>query len=282
MRRSGRSANALSDRRLTEPLTRLSSVPVPSWQRKYDRAEEHFHLFLAELKEHSTRYPYGIRVQRNPDPRVVTLHLSIEKFPDLNRWSLVLGDCIHNLRSTLDHLIYRAAINVAKSDPPPDEKILAYPIRPKDFRHLGLLRQNGPFMAVFNGLQPDMRPEWKGLQPLPVLEELDNFDKHRTLNVMYAQSTSVVYGFSTIAEPSRNVAVSCFPYFGPLEPDTELARCEAAEPIPDVKVEWRQTVAPTISHSPGSDGRNSSGAIDLIKALSAEVEFVIAALFPFL
>jgi hypothetical protein len=121
-----------------------------------------------------------------------------------------------------------------------------------------------------------------GLQPLTVLEELDNFDKHRTLNVMYAQPTTVVYGFSTIAEPSRSIVVDCFPYFGPLKPDAELARCTAMEPIPDVKVEWRQTVAPLISHAPGSDGRNSSGAIDLIQALSREVEFVIGELRPFL
>jgi hypothetical protein len=114
------------------------------------------------------------------------------------------------------------------------------------------------------------------------LEELDNFDKHRTLNVINAQPTTVVYSFSTIAEPRRNVVVSCFPYFGPLEPNTQLARCTAVEPIPDVEVEWRQTIAPLISHSPGSDGRNSSGAIELIQALSREVEFVIAALRSFL
>lgn len=255
---------------------------VPSWRRKYDRAEEHFQLFLAEFADHAARYPYGIRVQRHPDPKVITLHLSIEKFPDLDRWSLLLGDCIHNLRSTLDHLIYRAAINVAKADPPPDEKILAFPVRPQDSWRLGLLRQNGPFMAVFNGLRPHIRPEWKGLQPLTVLEELDNFDKHRTLNVMYAQPTSVNYGIYTIAEPIRFIDADCFPYFGPLQPDAELARCVAAEPIPDVKVEWHQTVAPLISHSPGSDGRDTSGAIDLIQALSREVEVVMNALGPFL
>lgn len=239
-------------------------------------------MFLAEFTEHAARYPYGIRVQRHPDPRVITLHLSIEKFPDLDRWSLLLGDCIHNLRSTLDHLIYRAAINTAKANPPPHERILAYPIRPKDFWHLGALNQDGPFMAVFNGLQPHVRPEWKGLQPLTILEELDNFDKHRTLNVMYAQLSSVTYGIYTIAEPSRFIVADCFPYFGPLHPDTELARCVAVEPIPDVKVEWNQTVAPLISHSPGSDGRAATGAIDLIQALSAEVEVVMKTLKPFL
>ena len=260
----------------------MSSLETPSWQRKYDRAEEHFHLFHAEFTDHAARYPYGVRVQRHPDPRVITLHLRIEKFPDLGRWSLVIGDCIHNLRSTLDHLIYHAAINTANADPPPGERILAYPIRPKDFRRLGVLRQNGPFMAVFNTLQPDVRPEWKGLQPLAVLEELDNFDKHRTLNVMYAQLTSVTYGIYTIAEPSRFIVADCLPVFGPLHPDAELARCVAVEPIPDVKVEWNQTVAPLISHSPGSDGRAATGAIDLIQALSAEVEVVIGALRPFL
>lgn len=195
---------------------------------------------------------------------------------------MLLGDCVHNLRSTLDHLIYRVAVNAANSDPPPGEGILAFPLGPSQLWHLGTLRKDGPFMAVFDTLQPDVRPKWKGLQPLAVLEELDNFDKHRTLNVMFAQPTNVVYGIYTMEEPRRFIVADCRPDFGPLQPDAELARCVAVEPIPDVKVEWNQTVAPLISHSPGSDGRDATGAIDLIQALSAEVEFVMGALKPFL
>ncbi len=256
----------------------------PSWQRKLIRAEEHLHLFLTEFKEHAARYPYGIAVKRYTDPRLLTIHLRVERFPDTERWALIIGDSIHNLRSTLDHLIYTIAINMSGSNPPPDSTRLSYPMRANDFWHLGILQKDGPFMAVLQGLQPDTRPEWKGLRLLAVLEELDNLDKHRTLNVVVAAPQSMVFSFVRIGtsvayHPSYdNITTN----FSPLEPDAELIRLVESEPIPDVEVHWQQTVAPLISHAPASDGRERTGAIDLLQALTAEVVFVMTTLQPFL
>src|SRR5207237_1155791 len=147
-------------------------------------AQEHRETFLDEFYGHAERYPYGISVKRYPDPRVLTIHLSIARFPDLERWSLVIGDRVHCLRSTLDHLIYRIAINVSGSDPPPDENLLSYPIGMDQFWRLGILQNDPGFMAHLHWLQPETRPEWKGLRLLALLPELDNVDKHRNLNVM--------------------------------------------------------------------------------------------------
>jgi hypothetical protein len=274
-----KSASDLSDRRRTDGVS-----SNPSWQRKLIRAEEHFNLFLAEFREHAARYPYGIAVKRYPDPRLLTIHLNVERFPDTERWSLIIGDSIHNLRSTLDHLVYTIASNVSGINPPPDSNRLSYPMRRADFWHLGVLQQNGPFMAELQGLQPDTRPEWKGLRLLTVLEELDNLDKHRTLNVMVAAPQSMVFSFAhlgttTAYHPSYdNITTN----FSPLEPDAELIRIVEPEPIPDVEVHWQQTVVPLISHAPANDGRDRTGAIDLLQALIAEVVFVMTTLQPFL
>jgi hypothetical protein len=61
-----------------------------------------------------------------------------------------------------------------------------------------------------------------------------------------------------------------------------MVRIVEPEPIPDVEVRWRQTVVPLISHAPATDGRDRTGAIDLLQALSDEVKFVISALLAFL
>jgi hypothetical protein len=205
----------------------------------------------------------------------------MEQFPDMGRWAIVIGDCIHNLRSTLDHLIYSIAVNFSGSDPPPDAERLSYPMESRQFWKLGILRHDAAFMAEFQRLQPDIRPEWKGLRLLAVLEELDNFDKHRTLNVMFAEPTTMIFGlvapgyFPTYENVTHN--------FGPLEPDTEMVRIVERVPIPmNVTVEWRQSVAPVVGHTPASDGRERTGVIDLIQELSAEVAFVIKALSRFL
>jgi hypothetical protein len=242
-------------------------------------------IFLAEFYQHADKYPYGIAVRRYPNPRMLTIHLNVEQFPDVERWSLVIGDCIHCLRSTLDHLIYSIAINVSGRNPPPDDTRLSYPIERAQFWHLGVLQDHGPFMAKFTQLQPDARPEWKGLRLLALLQDLDNIDKHRTLNVMVAAPQSMVFSFHLIGStgvayhPSYdNITTN----FGPLEPGAEMVRIVEPEPIPDVEVRWRQTVVPLISHAPATDGRDRTGAIDLLQALSDEVKFVISALLAFL
>ena len=143
-------------------------------------------------------------------------------------------------------------------------------------------------MAEFEPLQPEKRPEWKGLQLLTVLEELDIRDKHRTLNVMVAAPTLVSFSFIKLVPPGDPPARYWPTYknvthnFGPLAPDVEIVRIEEPEPIPDVEVRWQQTVAPLISHTPAGDGRDRTGAIDLIQALSGEVRFIAESLRPFL
>jgi hypothetical protein len=211
--------------------------------------------------------------------------LSIERFPDVERWSIIIGDCVHCLRSTLDHLIYSIAINMSGSNPPPDERRLSYPIGKDQFWRLGVLQNDGEFMERFQELQPDARPEWKGLRLLAVLPELDNVDKHRTLNVMVAAPQSMVFSFVRIGTPEvayhpgyDNITTN----FEPLEPGSEIVRIVEPEAIPDVEVHWQQTVAPLISHAPTDDGRNRTGAIDLLRALADEVSFVISALGSYL
>src|SRR4051812_27873782 len=48
--------------------------------------------------------------------------------PDVLRWALVFGDAVHNLRSTLDHLVYAVGAHNAGGRTPPGEDKLAYPI----------------------------------------------------------------------------------------------------------------------------------------------------------
>ena len=46
--------------------------------------------------------------------------------PDLVRWSLIIGDCINNLRSALDHLIVLFTKLPAAYVPPPKKKRVTF------------------------------------------------------------------------------------------------------------------------------------------------------------
>lgn len=56
----------------------------------------------------------------------VSLH--IQNPVPAERWSLMVGDIINNLRSALDHSVYALAIVGSKLDPPPAENQMQFPI----------------------------------------------------------------------------------------------------------------------------------------------------------
>src|SRR5260370_40101662 len=62
-------------------------------------------------------------VDQKPDPRGGSLNLTlrVETPAPLDDWSLIFGDCVHNLRSALDHLAWQL-------DAQPDAST-AFPIR---------------------------------------------------------------------------------------------------------------------------------------------------------
>ena len=97
--------------------------------------------------------------------------------------SVILGDCVHNLRSALDHLVaamapayeYTTQFPVFWNDTPETRKTIK-----KRLKHVF-----PPGAALVKDLQPyHRRPEDPRSDPLWVLSELDNIDKHRLLLVV--------------------------------------------------------------------------------------------------
>src|SRR5712691_9345056 len=100
----------------------------PSVSAKLARSDEHLDRFVAEVAEINAVQPYGITSQRNADKTELSLHLAINQPLPLQRWALLVGDCVHNLRSALDHMIYSIAIKASGLNPPPDAEKLMFPI----------------------------------------------------------------------------------------------------------------------------------------------------------
>lgn len=106
---------------------------------------------------------------------------------------LLIGDCVHNLRSALDHIVYALIwTNPARLGRPPSEKAM-FPICDTRQGYLHQIKQlkrlDGipeTVAALIETLQPYHNRE-KGLDhtlhPLWVLNKLENIDKHRRLNL---------------------------------------------------------------------------------------------------
>ncbi|NTW30100.1 MAG: hypothetical protein HGA33_02400 [Candidatus Moranbacteria bacterium] len=126
-----------------------------------------------------------ITIQENPSPPQPTFVLTSPKVdPEI---SPIIGDCVHNLRTCLDHLIGQLAIkeghDIAKRSP------LAFPVCTDKSAYDNFVQTKiSPFiknlevLQAINAIQPYHRHEPK-TDPLWVLSELDNLDKHRKLVV---------------------------------------------------------------------------------------------------
>jgi hypothetical protein len=83
----------------------MDSDNTTSWQLKIDRAKEHFAALDTEIRAWVGTNPMAIVKEKDAEGRRHTVLAEIINPPPLNRWSLIAGDCVHNLRSALDSLV---------------------------------------------------------------------------------------------------------------------------------------------------------------------------------
>lgn len=166
--------------------------PGSAYARKFRRAEQHLEAIEDELLRYQNSSPYiPIRDREtDPNPRVwlYRAELAKEVSPDL---PLVIGDCIHNLRASLDHL--QAALV-----PPNRHRQAKFPVEREDIwqtdeqtnRYLDRFEdKRTSWISTMKGIDPDAEAYIKRLQPyshpypveihiLANLHALDNADKH--------------------------------------------------------------------------------------------------------
>lgn len=152
---------------------------------KLARAREHVEALHAEFLAWNQPGSYSVRSEPEGRSTEHRLYLSIIVEPDVEKWGLMFGDFVHNLRSALDHVVYALAVKETGTDPPPKHKALAFVLLddPAEW-----LKQQWRLP----GLTPAMRAAVEAVQPyqtalpdhtdvLRILTELDNVDKHRTI-----------------------------------------------------------------------------------------------------
>jgi hypothetical protein len=111
--------------------------------------------------------------------------------PLLEHWALLVGDCVHNLRSALDNLVYGLAR--IKADPPRDPRSIQFPI----FASREAFQKSGAARATLEQLPARAAELVTAWQPfhrdsaahiaadaLNLLHHLSNQDKHRLPQVV--------------------------------------------------------------------------------------------------
>jgi hypothetical protein len=115
--------------------------------------------------------------------------------PPSVEWAALIGDCLFNFRSALDHFAYDLA--VAYSGYPLGREVeedSAFPIiwkRPPTAA--AIERKTRAMHPEARRLIREMQPDRKGRHALRLLDELQNYDKHRTLHLLGAANKGVAF-----------------------------------------------------------------------------------------
>lgn len=172
---------------------------LDSCEGKLRRAKEHFALLRHVIAGLEKAGPHTFLVEHDPQGSCYVIKVLglKESRPE---WGYLLGDCLHNARSALDHLVFQLAILGKGNKPLTDDEARqpAFPVitAPKRYadatrEKLKLLREGDRArikeLQPFNSLDPSIWGWMPHSQPsLPVipdalrlLDHFENVDKHR-------------------------------------------------------------------------------------------------------
>jgi hypothetical protein len=243
---------------------------------KIGRAREHLDSFKAELAEWCKGDPYSISKESNSDGSRHCARINIQKAPGLHRWSLIGGDCVHNLRSALDHVVYGLAIQNSGSNPPPKSRTLEFPIFDSAHGFRTKISRIDPISdrakAYIEGCQPYKSGNTDRSFCLRALNEFNNADKHRLLNVAVSRMGSGEIKFSALnIRPPERVVWN----INAIEDGMELVYFLCVPPQPYVNFKVEVSVLITVSHVRAPNGALISPLVSVLDCLYSTVANVV-------
>lgn len=178
---------------------------------KLQWANVHLDQLGHEVDVHRTARPYVITNERDVDRRQYRFHVR-DLHPTPPHWGLLVGDCVHNARSALDHLIFALALrHVGRPLTDKEARGLSFPVftdpvqfkgaAAKGNRAISLLREVD--RARIKQLQPYEAKNTTLWGPVPhpgspvpvllrVLSDLDNTDKHRFIEPLWHNVSNAI------------------------------------------------------------------------------------------
>ncbi|RKE80249.1 hypothetical protein [Rhizobium sp. AG855] len=212
---------------------------------KIRRAEEKINELSKLISEWGDAKPIKARLEMREGRLGTRLVIeNISNIEYLEKFGLITGECIHNLRTALDNLVYALARIVL--DPPAKRNSIQFPIceTHEEFsKQAKKYLQQLPLDAVIliEKLQPFQRlkPDVEGnpnTDPLVLLRDLSNNDKHRipifpTIIPSESINLSSRVEFFSEEDASSNVPPDITVYLGPLAIGTVVIEHKTNKPV---------------------------------------------------
>lgn len=245
---------------------------------KLRRAEEHLEGVRKEILAWHDATPYSVQATVSPDGtrHSMVVHFAVD-LPAV-RISILTGDCIHALRSALDHLVYGVAVHQTGADPPPNERQIQFPIADDEARFTSAAKTrlkglSPELVKAIEAVQPYNRPHAAVPPLLALLRDFDDADKHRLLNVVVSAQAEAKL-LSSIRVPAGETTRVSFNE-GPLENGAETFVVETQTPQPELKLNVAPTFAVAVRHPQGPNGAEFSEVWALLSYIRDEVRRIV-------
>jgi hypothetical protein len=161
---------------------------------KLDRAKEHFEAFTRQVDGYVNADPPPLHVVTWGWESNLVRDVELTRFPPTS-WGAIVGDCVHNLRCVLDHVVWD--LSGGNVYAPKGCEFPIFTDREKFFQVDGKGRpRTGSGQWKIRGvtepkvreavtqLQPFCRPHDPSAHPLAIIHDLDRLDKHRALHIV--------------------------------------------------------------------------------------------------
>jgi hypothetical protein len=156
---------------------------------KFSRACKHLNAIVRAVRKWSAKTTY--ETISEPDPEASGLvhcqrYVAKISGPPVPELAAVLGDCLHNFRGVLDHMVWFASMAYTNNRPI-NPRYISFPIWDDGdtYEARGLDNVAPEVRAFIQTLQPYHAGDNARSQPLWALHALNNIDKHRELHTVH-------------------------------------------------------------------------------------------------
>jgi hypothetical protein len=209
------------------------SAGLPGFQLKMNRARFHLENLDFAVVKWLEAHSDLIREETDPETGDDLVVVDPPAVPPADVISLIATDCVHNLRASLDQLVF--ALSWSHSAGPITKKVAQdceFPIygprepTPKELRkRIGAI--NPEAQAVIEDLQPHHAGDAFSREKLWILDQLWNLDKHRMLPITVFGQEAVEINPQALM-PTESSAT--YRVRGPIHRKTEIVRFEGTRP----------------------------------------------------
>lgn len=150
-----------------------------SWTAKVNQAKDHMAQLQNEIKVYFNSHPYSVGAKKDPQTKRLIYYVTgAKELPE--KISLISGDIIQNLRSSLDHLVYK--LFIVGTNGKTNGRHIYFPIdKDVETYEKEKSRKTEGISDEAKSLIDSVKPYKGGNDTLWQINELNNLDKHRLL-----------------------------------------------------------------------------------------------------